>query len=489
MHSTPAELAGISEVTPRIHDELVHRVANEGQRWLDQVESTGFCSHPIRLAGTVRHQDKATGEVRLAYSTGAEPDGVLLVRCGNRRTAVCASCGTEHGWDAYQIAVSGLRGGKGVPDTARSHPKLFVTLTAPSFGAVHARIAKGKSVSACHPRRGKCIHGRPLGCFRPHREGDHYLGQPLCEECFDYRGLVVWNALVPELWRRTRINLDRALAKVMGMTLADVERSVKVEYIKVAELQKRGAIHFHGLVRLDARPPDDDKQLVLPPPAAFTIEVLHEAVELAVTNTTAPCPSVGGVLQRDVHWGSQVDIVRLRGRGPGELSEEAVAAYVAKYTTKGSESLAERLDHRLSGPELDDLEAPAHVANLVRAAWDLGADEGLADLKLRKWAHCLGFGGHWATKSRRYSTTFKVLRRGRAVHARARRFDDGVPLDAWDRPEDEDQVVVLAEWQYRGSGYRTQGEKWLALSAAAWARERKRVAKEAMRSERTTRSA
>jgi hypothetical protein len=145
MTPTPAELAGITEVTPRIHNELVHRVANEGQRWLDQLESTGYCSHPIRLAGTVRHQDKATGEVRLAYSTGTEPDGVLLVRCGNRRTAVCASCGTEHGWDAYQIAVSGLRGGKGVPDTARRHPKLFVTLTAPSFGAVHARIAKGKN--------------------------------------------------------------------------------------------------------------------------------------------------------------------------------------------------------------------------------------------------------------------------------------------------------------------------------------------------------
>jgi hypothetical protein len=482
--SSPAVLAGVTEVTPRLHDELVHRVAHEGMRWLEQVESTGFCSHPVRLAGSVHHVDRATGEKRLAYATGSEPDGVLLVRCGNRRTAVCPACGTEHGWDGYQIAVSGLRGGKGVPDTVRGHPKLFVTLTAPSFGAVHARIANGKNVEPCHRRRGRCAHGRPRGCWKPHRQDEECLGTPLCEESFDYRRLVLWNALVPELWRRTRINIDRCLAKVLGVTFAEVERTVKVEYIKVAELQKRGAIHFHGLVRLDARPPADDPTLVMPPPAAFTVDVLHKAVELAVTTTTAPCPPVGGVAQPDVGWGSQVDIVRLRGRGPGELTEEAVAAYVAKCTTKGSESLAPRLERQLTGPDVDDLEAPEHVRRLVLAAWDLGVDDGLADLKLRRWAHCLGFGGHWATKSRRYSTTYKVLRRARGTHARARRFKDGVVLDAFGRPEDEDQVVVVAEWTYRGSGYRTQGEKWLALSAAAWARERKRVAREELRTMR-----
>jgi hypothetical protein len=479
---TPAALAGVTEVTPRLHDELVHRVANEGLRWLEQVEATGFCSRPVRLAGTIHHVDRATGEQRVAYSTGSEPDGVLLVRCGNRRTAVCRSCGTEHGWDAYQIAVSGLRGGKGIPDTARGHPKLFVTLTAPSFGAVHTRMAHGKSVEMCHRRRGHCPHGRPLGCWRPHREDEDCLGQPLCADCFDYRRLVVWNALVPELWRRTRINIDRSVAKVMGTTEAEVKRSVKVEYIKVAELQRRGAIHFHGLVRLDARPPEDDPKLVMAPPAAYTVDVLHKAVELAITTTTAPCPPIGDVPQPEVRWGAQFDIVRLRGRGPGELSEEAVAGYVAKYTTKGSESIAERLDHAMvNEADVDDLEAAEHVRRLVRAAWDLGADPDLEDLKLRTYAHCLGFGGHWATKSRRYSTTFKVLRWGRSTHARKRRFKDGVVLDAFGRPEDEDQVVVLAEWQYRGSGYRTQGERWLALSAAARAREMTRIAKEELR--------
>jgi hypothetical protein len=95
---------------------------------------------------------------------------------------------------------------------------------------------------------------------------------------------------------------------------------------------------------------------------------------------------------------------------------------------------------------------------------------------LRAWAHMLGFGGHWSTKSRRYSTTFTVLRRARVAFAKRRRAKDGVTLDAWGRPEDDDQVVIVASWIYVGSGYATEGERWLALSAAARAREQRRVA-------------
>jgi hypothetical protein len=93
----------------------------------------------------------------------------------------------------------------------------------------------------------------------------------------------------------------------------------------------------------------------------------------------------------------------------------------------------------------------------------------------------LGFRGHWSTKSRRYSTTMTALRRARVQYAKRRRASDGVPLDAWGRPEDDDQdqaVVVLATWSYVGRGYQTQGKVWLALSAAARAREQRRVARE-----------
>ena len=97
---------------------------------------------------------------------------------------------------------------------------------------------------------------------------------------------------------------------------------------------------------------------------------------------------------------------------------------------------------------------------------------------MRRWAHLLGFRGHWQTKSRRYSTTMTVLRRARAEYARRRRALDGVPLDAWDRPEDDELVETVATWAYAGRGYLTQGAAWLALSAAARAREHRRIARE-----------
>jgi hypothetical protein len=165
-----------------------------------------------------------------------------------------------------------------------------------------------------------------------------------------------------------------------------------------------------------------------------------------------------------------------------------VAGYIAKYATKATESFGSGLDRRLGADDLDHLdELPAHVAELVRACWELGGRPELERLRLRAWAHRLGFRGHCSTKSRRYSTTMTVLRRARVAFAKRRRARDGVPLDAWGRPEDDDQVVTVASWVFVGAGYATEGERWLALSAAARARERRRIAREELTT--TTRSA
>ena len=124
---------------------------------------------------------------------------------------------------------------------------------------------------------------------------------------------------------------------------------------------------------------------------------------------------------------------------------------------------------------------PAHVAELVRACFELGNRPSLMRLRLRKWAHMLGFGGHFSTKSRRYSTTLGALRRARVTYAIRRRRGDMLPLDAGGRPEDDQAVIVVASWVYVGSGYQTEGERWLALSAAARAREQRQVAWEELR--------
>jgi hypothetical protein len=154
---------------------------------------------------------------------------------------------------------------------------------------------------------------------------------------------------------------------------------------------------------------------------------------------------------------------------------------VAKYATKSTEALGVTLDHRIGEVELEDLDLPTHVAELVRACWELGTRPNLAGLRLRKWAHMLGFGGHFSTKSRRYSTTLGALRRARVAYARRRRQSKTLPLDAWGRPEDGQAVTVLASWSYIGSGYQSTGEAWLAASAAARAREERRIAKEELR--------
>jgi hypothetical protein len=152
--------------------------------------------------------------------------------------------------------------------------------------------------------------------------------------------------------------------------------------------------------------------------------------------------------------------------------------------SKATESFGAGLDHRLiAADDLEHLDGlPIHVAELVRACWALGGRPELERLRLRAWAHMLGFGGHWSTKSRRYSTTtMTVLRRARVAFAKRRRARDGIPLDAWERPEDDQAVIVLATWSYVATGYATEGERWLALSAAARAREQRRVAWEELR--------
>ena len=56
----------------------------------------------------------------------------------------------------------------------------------------------------------------------------------------------------------------------------------------------------------------------------------------------------------------------------------------------------------------------------------------------------LGFRGHFVTKSRGYSTTLGELRAARATY----RAHQDEPQEA-----DEDSTVVVAFWQYIGSGY------------------------------------
>jgi hypothetical protein len=338
-------------------------------------------------------------------------------------------------------------------------------------------------VLPCHPYRqgARCPHGTRDGCWHRHDADDPRLGEPLCPSCYDTQAQVLWNALAPELWRRTTIAVQRALGRLVGLQEGELRRLVRVSYAKVAEFQRRGAVHFHAVIRLDAATECRCPSCLAPPPEPFTAAMLEEALRQAVPAVRVPCPALAASPERYARWGEQLDVrnITTGDDQAGELSAEQVAGYIAKYATKATESFGAGLDRRIGADDLDGLDQlPPHIGALVHACWELGGRPELEQLRLRAWAHMLGFRGHWSTKSRRYSTTFTVLRRARVAFAKRRRAKDGVPLDAWDRPEDDQAVIVVASWVYVGSGYETEGERWLALSAAARAREQRRIARE-----------
>jgi Replication initiator protein, pSAM2 len=452
---------------------LVMRASSpDYNRWLSRVLVARGCARPVRLRPAMLRADPATGELRPAVESTAGPDGVIYKACGDRRGSVCPTCAETYRADTWQLVAAGMCGGKGVPDTVTAHPALFVTLTAPSFGAVHTRRRTGTGRGLpCRPRRrpNLCPHGADLRCDRIHTEDEACVGLPLCLDCYDHTGQVVWNAHAGELWRRTVIGLRRIVARAARQHAAQV----RLSYAKVAEFQRRGVVHLHALLRLDGLDPANPDRIVTPS-SCLDAASLEEAVRRAVTETsftTAPHRSQPAGWR--IAWGEQLDIRHVRLREPGEITDTAVAAYLAKYATKSTETTG-HVSQRLNGATVKLYADPAtHAGRLVAASWTLGADPNHAGM--RRWAHMLGFGGHFSTKSRRYSTTLRALRAARQAWRRRREL-----VQQRDHAGEETTLVV-GSWSYAGIGWRTTADALLASTAAALARERRRAGREAVR--------
>ena len=102
----------------------------------------------------------------------------MLAPCGNRRATVCPACSDRYAADAYHLLRAGLAGDdtKHVPATVAEHPRVFLTLTAPSFGPVHTR--------ALTPRG----HVIPCRCGERHHPDDPRIGTALDPDSYDYAG-------------------------------------------------------------------------------------------------------------------------------------------------------------------------------------------------------------------------------------------------------------------------------------------------------------
>ncbi|PWR12494.1 plasmid replication initiator protein [Micromonospora sicca] len=321
---------------------------------------------------------------------------------------------------------------------------------------------------------------------------------------------------------------------------------VRLSHGKAAEFQARGAVHFHALVRLDGVDPDDPTAVV-PPPACFTVADLEDALRAAAEQVAFATP---GHPDRPegwpVAWGEQVDIRPISLTGRGEVTDSMVAGYLAKYATKSTEVTGHR-SVRLDADSIGDYADPDgdHTARLIDACWRIGRPTGtpvplsqrprdhrprpgfverwqcpdcgthtrypacpvciavrqaVLDAqpasrlttnpyaRLRRWAHMLGFGGHFLTKARRYSVTFQLLRDTRVTF---RRHED----QAHEHPAasgspaaqvDEDTTLIVGTLTFAGVGWHTTGDALLANTAAAMARERRTTGREELAHELST---
>ncbi|PVD11664.1 replication initiator protein RepSA [Streptomyces sp. CS207] len=434
--------------------------ASDYARWEDQIRRTGGCANPIHLTGWTIHKDKTTGETLYHYTTANEPGGRLRLACGNRRASRCPACAWTYAGDTYHLIRAGLAGDdrRDIPATVRDHPRVFATLTAPSFGPVHNR-----------PDNGTCR------CGTRHTPDAPELGTALDPTAYDYAGAVLFNNHAGQLWQRFTTRLRREIATRAGLSRRELPDRLRVSYGKVAEFQKRGALHFHAVIRLDG--PDGPGTT---PPAWATVDLLSDAIRAAAAHsyTSVSVPAAEDQPARTFRWGSQLDVRPVKAFGDGsDITEQAVASYVAKYATKAAETTG-TLDRRIGElSELDRHDVPDHTRRLVEACKVL--DPLYPERRLWAWAHMLGFRGHFSSKSRRYSTTLGALRQARADYRAAQ---EHAALALEDR--EPDTVLVLADWQYAGHGH-TPGESVLAATIARNLQLNRETAREALRDQLT----
>jgi hypothetical protein len=441
--------------------QMVRRAASPGfQSWWHRAEGAGFCANPIHLIGT-----DTFGRAHQVWT-----------RCNNRRVVVCPSCSDLYARDTWQLIHAGLHGGHhNMPSTVAEHPQVFATLTAPSFGPVHTigDDTHSKHGRRCHDqgRSGyhRCRHGKPLWCSTIHSDDDARVGQPLCDDCYDYTGHVLFAWHAPELWRRFTITLRR-LIDSHQRAMGEAANSVRINYVKVTELQRRAIPHFHAVIRLDGppvsgEPPTAPVSSITATELAVLVQQAARAVTLTVTDPERPGDRDGRVLR----FGTQTDTQPLqlnRGDGPGEVtprrSGRSVAAYLAKYVTKSVAEFGVGI-RRMSPLAVADLDVTAHVRAILTTITGLAAQRAYEGMD--RWLHTLGYRGHITTKSRLFSTTMGALRAYRATWTRQHHTEHAATKKGA-APHWATSTIEAVEWEFDRVGLSTLGERALILSAA-----------------------
>jgi hypothetical protein len=223
--------------------------------------------------------------------------GVFERRCGSKDYEYCPSCARTYYFDMRRIAMDG------VINAPEGSEFWVIALTQPSHGDVHlvpARHHDGENEDT------RCK------CKLPHARCDHDLrGVPIPGAAYRYNDQFEFNYSMGPLWTAT---VRRLRAKCPSLA-----------YFLVSETQRRGAEHFHVILRVSKKDVHD------------TTAQFVEAI-LGASATT----HWGNKIQ----WGVQVHVARLRrldvareGGVPHELTEleyvEDAVSYILKDITAG----------------------------------------------------------------------------------------------------------------------------------------------------------
>ena len=190
-----------------------------------------------------------------------------------------------------------------------------------------------------------CSHGRLASCSQYHETEDPQLGRPLCVDCFDFEGAVLWNAHASRLWNNTVQGIRRSLAKAGGVVQTNLKNVAQIHYLKVAEVQRRG---------LDPHPQRDSGRWTR----------VDRCRSSRVADAGTPLESRPRLHRSGVRAATRWKEPSAGGRSStfaisALTTDDAkkVASYVAKYSTKttdGTRDLARRFHSRRQIEELVD---------------------------------------------------------------------------------------------------------------------------------------
>ena len=162
-----------------------------------------------------------------------------------------------------------------------------------------------------------------MWCSRTYKDTDPRVGEPLCGECYDYAGHVLFSWHLPELWRRCTIALRRRLAIDLRSSGGD-PGSVRVSFVEVVEMQARAIPHIHALIRLDptnvAGEPanaDDGEGWVSPLGGSDRAVLVRQTARTVTLTVEHHGGQDGETVSRVIGFGSQLDTQPLIAKSAG----------------------------------------------------------------------------------------------------------------------------------------------------------------------------